>query len=126
MATAWDANLAAMQQALDQQAHAGPAAPSAEDQRRFDAMMARLWPLMRSELGWRSLGAEVSQMYADVFTQDEVDAMLAFYVSPEGRAIIAKMPQAVAVAMQGGGDFVHDGVLTPPSTRSTTAPPASR
>jgi hypothetical protein len=114
MVTAWDASMAAMKKSLDQHANDERPAQSPEEQRRVDAAMERLWILMRSELSWQAMGAEVSQMYADVFTQDEIDAMLAFYGSPAGRAVIAKTPELVTSAMQNSvGDLTHNDVLMP-------------
>ena len=36
----------------------------------------------------------IVQTYQHVFTQEEVDGLIAFYRSPVGRAWVAKMPQA--------------------------------
>ena len=115
MAHAWDATMMAMKDALDRQFDSAivDASPTPEQQRRLQASVERLWNLMRSELGWQSLGPEVSQMYAEVFTQEEVDAMLAFYDSEAGRAVLAKTPALAGAAMQDGGDLTHDDVLTP-------------
>jgi len=118
MDKSWDASLLAMKDALGRQlaqpdAHAGADAPTAPDQQRLNDAMDRVWALMRAELGWPALGPEISQIYADVFTQDEIDAMNAFYSSPTGRAVMSKAPALMGAMMQGRGDLAHNDVLTP-------------
>lgn len=118
MDKSWDASMLAMKDALGRQlahpdAHADADAPTAPDQQRLGDAMDRVWALMRAELGWPALGAEISQIYADVFTQDEIDAMNAFYSSPTGRAVMSKAPALMGAMMQGRGDLAHNDVLTP-------------
>lgn len=115
MEKAWDASLAAMESSLQSQLGARSAAPatSPDQQERLDTAMTHAWSLMRSELSWQAFGPEVSQMYADVFTQEEIDAMNGFYASPAGRAVTTKAPALVSAMMQGGADLTHNDVLTP-------------
>ena len=115
MEKAWDASLAAMESALESQlgARSAGATPSPDQQQRLDTAMAGAWSLMRSELSWQAFGPEVSQIYANVFTQEEIDAMNAFYASPAGRAVMTKAPALVGTMMQGGADLTHNDVLTP-------------
>jgi uncharacterized protein len=114
MDKSWDASMLAMKDALGRQlSHAGADAPTPPDQQRLDDAMKRAWTLMRTELGWSAIGGEISQIYADVFTQDEIDAMNAFYGSPAGRAVMSKAPTLVGAMMQGRGDLTHNDVLTP-------------
>ncbi len=114
MDKSWDASMLAIKDALGRQlAHAGADAPTPPDQQRLDVAMNRAWALMRIELGWSAIGGEISQIYADVFTQDEIDAMNAFYGSPAGRAVMSKAPTLVGAMMQGRGDLAHNDVLTP-------------
>jgi hypothetical protein len=114
MDKSWDASMLAMKDALGRQlAHASADAQTAPDQQRLGDAMDRLWALMRTELGWPAVGAEISQIYADVFTQDEIDVMNAFYGSPAGRAVMSKAPALMGAMMQGRGDLAHNDVLTP-------------
>jgi hypothetical protein len=113
MGKSWDASMLAMKNALGVQlAHASAEAPTPPDQQRLDDAMNRAWALMRTELGWSAIGGEISQIYADVFTQDEIDAMNSFYDSPAGRAVMSKAPTLVGAMMQGRGDLTHNDVLT--------------
>jgi hypothetical protein len=43
-------------------------------------------------IGWKAIGPEYVKQYADTFTDEELDAMLAYYKSPAGTAFLTKMP----------------------------------
>jgi len=44
-------------------------------------------------------------LYQENFTEAEVDAMIAFYSSEQGKSIITKMPKVVQESMQIGGAY---------------------
>ena len=113
MDKAWDASIGQVQAALLAFVDTPSAAKLTPAQRhRVDQANARLTQLLATEMSWRSLGPEVSQVYADVFSQPEIDAMLAFYGSPAGRSMIAKSPVLLGKLMGGGGDAMHDNTFT--------------
>lgn len=56
--------------------------------------------IINKHLAWEALEPVVRKVYAQVFSQREVQAMTAFYSSPEGAAILKKSPQAMAITMQ--------------------------
>ena len=72
----------------------------AGEQKILDAQTTRLSALLKSMLSWNSM----EPMYVDIcgktFTQKEVDDMIAFYQSPSGQSMVAKMPQVMTQAMQ--------------------------
>lgn len=123
MRRSWDDSIAAMTGAfrrqLDTTATSETLPPG--QQRQIDGVMSRASILMQAELGWQSVGAELTQAYADVCTQEEIDAMNAFYTSPAGRAVMAKAPALIGTLMQQGGDFVHNDVLTPDESSALEA-----
>jgi hypothetical protein len=43
---------------------------------------------------------QMAQVYEDVFTEEELDAMLDFYRGPAGQSLLNKMPQVMARSMQ--------------------------
>lgn len=113
MGKSWDASLGPVQTALLAFADTPSAASLTPAQRhRVERANARLAQLLGSELGWQSLGAEVSQMYADVFSQPEIDAMAAFYGSPAGQSMITKSPALFGKLMEGGADLKPGDVFT--------------
>lgn len=75
-----------------------------EQQRALDALPAKFVAVMREEMSWAKLKPQYMQMYAETFEQAEVDGLLAFYTSPTGQAMLAKMPVVMrkSVAMSQG------------------------
>ena len=61
----------------------------------FDAPIDRLARIL-----YLSTPDNVRKVYAQVFDKREVDAMIAFYSSPEGASILKKSPQVLAATMQ--------------------------
>ena len=61
-------------------------------QASLDRIVRRSTELLRSELRWESLEPEYIALYTDTFDQDEIDGIIAFYRTPTGQALIAKMP----------------------------------
>ncbi len=69
----------------------------------IDDFKLRLTSLMQAQLDWKDFEPAVSEAYARTFTQREIDAMLQFYRTPEGRSTLEKFPalaQATAQLMQ--------------------------
>jgi len=86
-----------MRQAMQQSV--GGRTVSAEEQRLLDALPAKFAALMREELAWEKLKPLYVQVYAESFEQEEIDALLVFYRSPAGQALIAKMPVVMQKSM---------------------------
>ncbi|MGD0201040.1 MAG: DUF2059 domain-containing protein [Bryobacteraceae bacterium] len=63
-----------------------------EIQDRIQAVIARM-------LSWDKLKPEYVKLYAETFTEEEIDGMLAFYKSPAGRAMLEKMPVLMQKSM---------------------------
>jgi uncharacterized protein len=47
---------------------------------------------LRKEMSWDKMKGQYIQLYSEIFTQEEIDAQLAFYDSPAGRSIVEKIP----------------------------------
>ena len=76
---------------------------SAEDQQRVEAGRARLKEITGKLLNWQTMEPMYVKIYEDSFSQSEIDSMIAFYSSPPGQAIVAKLPlvaQNTLIAMQ--------------------------
>lgn len=74
-----------------------------EQRRKAEAEPLRIMAKVREELSWAKVKPTYVQIYQEAFTQDDINAMLAFYRSPAGKAFIEKMPgvlQKSAAAMQ--------------------------
>ncbi|MEJ6022230.1 DUF2059 domain-containing protein [Ramlibacter sp. PS4R-6] len=75
-----------MQQAVGQQRL------TPEQQRVMDSLPPKFMKLMKDEYGWASMKPDFVRIYQETFEQEEVEAMIAFYQSPAGRSLLAKMP----------------------------------
>lgn len=84
----------AMRQSLGSQADA------AEAERVFNAAMPRINAVLREELSWARLKPGFVAIYAETFTQQEVDGLIAFYEGPVGKALVAKTPQLTQRSFQ--------------------------
>lgn len=70
-----------------------------EQQKQIDARRNAARDLVKNLLSWDSMERLYLKVYGDTFTQQEIDGMTAFYTSPTGQAVIAKMPLAVKNSM---------------------------
>lgn len=73
---------------------------SEAEQKIMDDMRAKLLQIFREEMAWETLEPMFMGIYRNTFSQAEVDGMLAFYRSPAGQAVIAKMPLVMQNTMQ--------------------------
>jgi hypothetical protein len=67
-------------------------AMSAEARSRTHEIQDRIQALIARALSWDKIKPEYIALYAETFTEEEIDGMLAFYKSPAGRAMLEKMP----------------------------------
>jgi hypothetical protein len=57
-----------------------------------DAYASKITQELKKEMSWDRLKGQYIQLYSEIFTQEEIDAQLAFYDSPAGRSIVEKIP----------------------------------
>jgi hypothetical protein len=65
-------------------------------------MTEKLMNLISSRMNWDAMRAEYSRLYAESFTEEELDGIVTFYRSPAGQAMLAKMPVLVGKSMEIG------------------------
>jgi hypothetical protein len=65
-----------------------------EQRQAIEARRKAASDMVKELLSWDSMESLYLKVYEDTFTQEEIDGMVAFYSSPAGRAVIAKMPLA--------------------------------
>ena len=68
-------------------------------QKDIDKRQEEVIGLMKELLDWKKLEPMYVRIYQKTFSQPEVDGMLAFYKTPAGQAVIAKMPAAMQNTM---------------------------
>ena len=83
--------LPAMQNAMKQSL--GSQMKSEEAQHMYDTVMPRVNAVIRDELSWARLKNDFAAIYAETFTQQEIDGLIAFYQGPVGSVLVAKLPQ---------------------------------
>ncbi|HXN47975.1 MAG TPA: DUF2059 domain-containing protein [Bryobacteraceae bacterium] len=64
------------------------------------ALEEKITPILAQQLNWDRLKAQYVKIYADTYTEEELDAILAFYKSPAGQAWFAKSPAVGEKARQ--------------------------
>ena len=65
---------------------------NAEQQRILETMPGQIAQAFREEMSWAKLRPVYVRIYQETFTQEEVNAITAFYRTPAGAASIDKMP----------------------------------
>ena len=70
------------------------------DQAKLDDFQKKVFELIQSQLGWKSLEPEYVDIYAKNFTDEQLDVILAFYKSPTGVALVEKLPTLTTQGMQ--------------------------
>jgi uncharacterized protein len=59
-------------------------------------LMNKLADQISQRMDWQKLKPDYIKLYADVFAEEEIDGMVAFYKTPAGHAMIEKMPTLLA------------------------------
>ena len=70
-----------------------------EQQKQLEARRNAARDMVKDLLSWDAMESLYLKVYGDTFSQREIDAMTAFYTSPAGQAVIAKMPLATKNSM---------------------------
>lgn len=82
-----------------------------QGQKVIDTFTADASTIIRKEINWADLKSAYIKLYAETFTQEEVDGLLAFYRSPAGVALLEKMPlvtqKSTAITQQRIGPLVE-------------------
>lgn len=77
----------------------GDRQPTTEEQRILEAVARAASEVLREEVTWTRLKPVMLGVYRDSFTQEEVDGQIAFYRSPVGQSVSAKMPATMQRSM---------------------------
>ena len=73
---------------------------SPEDRAKRQEAVAAAVAETKEILSWEKLKPTFIKIYADVFTEEELQNMITFFKSPNGQAWIAKQPQLQAATMK--------------------------
>lgn len=70
------------------------------NQKGLAAYYEKLNALVAEGYNWTKLEPAYEKVYADLYTEDELDGILAFYKSPVGQAYLSKTPEATRQVLQ--------------------------
>lgn len=59
----------------------------------------RALDMIMKELSWENIKADYIQLYAEVFTESEIQGLIKFYQSPAGQAFVKKQPELTQKSM---------------------------
>jgi len=62
--------------------------------------MDKMWKLIMTELSWEQMKEDYIKIYADVFTEGELNDLINFYKSPAGVKYTDKMPELMKKTME--------------------------
>lgn len=82
-----------MQQAVDEAAQGHPLSSVAQNS--ADRCRADLHVAIREDLSWDKMMPIYVAIYQKAFTQEEINALTAFYKTPLGQKIVVKLPEAM-------------------------------
>jgi uncharacterized protein len=71
-----------------------------EDQAKLDEFQKKVLQLIEAQVSWKSLEPEYVDLYAKEFTDEQLDAIVTFYKSPAGVAMVEKLPTLTNEGMQ--------------------------
>ena len=79
---------------------------------KVEELQAKMLDLVKARLSWDKMRPQYVSVYSETFSDEEITGILAFYESPAGRAMLAKMPtllsKSMSVAQAQMGDIVPE------------------
>jgi hypothetical protein len=66
---------------------------TAEQKKLIDDFQKRVEVMVTDSMGWKALEPEYVTLYANTFSEEEIDGLLAFYKSPVGQTFLDKTPE---------------------------------
>ena len=73
---------------------------SKETSERIASMQEEIMDIMAEELEWDKLKEDYISIYADVFTKEELEGIIAFYKTPVGQKFVEKQPELMQRSMR--------------------------
>jgi hypothetical protein len=70
-----------------------------EAQKQTEELSDKIVALVLDKMSWEKMKPTYVKLYAETFSEDEVDGILAFYKSPPGQASLEKLPTLMSKAM---------------------------
>jgi uncharacterized protein len=71
---------------------------SPEDQQRLDEFTDKVEKIISGAMSWDKLEPQYAKLYANAYTEEQLDDIIAFYKSPTGQAMVEKNPTLIKKA----------------------------
>ena len=78
---------------------AGMSTATPEQKKLVSDYQDKAMQLAIDAVGWKAMKSEYVKIYATDFTDEQLDAMIAFYTSPAGKALLDKTPEITQQTM---------------------------
>ncbi|QCF27614.1 DUF2059 domain-containing protein [Hydrocarboniclastica marina] len=72
---------------------------SPSEEKKVASLIETMMEELRAEISWEKMSSLFVQVYAESFSQEEIDNLIAFYESPTGQMFVAKVPQVMQRSM---------------------------
>jgi hypothetical protein len=92
-----------MKQVTEAAEHVAGPNPTPEVKAKADDVKKQAAQLVNAQLGWDSMKAGITDIYVKSFTEEQLDAIIAFYKTPAGAALLETMPAINSQVTQLGG-----------------------
>jgi len=76
-----------------------PASATPEQRAKAQELQSKILDLMKSRMSWEKVRPAYVKAYSETYSEEEINGILAFYESPAGRAMQAKMPIFISKVM---------------------------
>lgn len=73
--------------------------PNAESE-KVASLQEKIMSIVTGALSWEKIREDYISLYAEIFTEEELEGILAFYKSPVGKKFIEKQPELMEKSMQ--------------------------
>jgi hypothetical protein len=73
---------------------------SDEQKAKLAAFQKQVLAAVDAQVGWKAMEPEYVTLYAQTYTDEELDGIVAFYKTPAGASMIAKTPELSTKSMQ--------------------------
>lgn len=80
----------------------------AEARQASEELLGKLMDMVADRMSWAKIKPAFMRIYAETFSEDDIDGILAFYKSPAGQAMLEKMPQLIQKSMAVGQQVMSD------------------
>ena len=76
-----------------------PAGTTPEQRAKAEEVQGKIMDLIKARISWDKMRPQYIKIYDEIFSDEEINGIVAFYESPSGRALLQKMPALISRTM---------------------------